>query len=177
MDTDRRQRASGNDPGWRWIPEQRIYLWWDGRQYTARADWDGEAWIPAPTLTDESPASLVVPGAVDKSRSALASLWLAVSAWITLCLLGGGLALWYSGNGAGVVVVDGVLRPAYFAPIVLGGLLSLGAFVAALDALGVFNPNTAPLSRRKRLLAIWALVLVSIVPLLALVMVGGSGDV
>jgi hypothetical protein len=177
MDTDTAPRASGNDPGWKWIPEQRIYLWWDGQRYTTRAEWDGEAWVPAPTITDGSEISPVVPGAVDKSSSALASFWLAVSAWVTLCLLSGGLALWYSGNGAGVVVADGVLRPAYFVPIVLGGLLSIGAFVAALDALGVFNPNTAPLSRRKRLLAIWALVLVSIVPLLALVMVGGSGDV
>jgi hypothetical protein len=44
MDTDHKQRESGNAPGWNWIPEQRIHLWWDGERYTARADWDGAQW-------------------------------------------------------------------------------------------------------------------------------------
>jgi hypothetical protein len=56
MDTDRAQRASGNDPGWKWIAEQGVYLWWDGQRYTHSADWDGTSWSckayppPAPTL-------------------------------------------------------------------------------------------------------------------------------
>lgn len=177
MDTDRRQRESVNAPGWKWIPKQGVYLWWDGERYTARAEWNGDAWMPTSTPVHHLETDTVARGAIDKSRSAHLGFWLAIGAWITSLALSGALALWYGRSAAGVFVADGVLRPAFFAPIVLGGLLGLGAFVAALDALGVFNPNAAPLTSRDRLLAIWALVLVSIVPLVVLVMVGGSGDV
>lgn len=44
MDTDRKQRASTNAPGWKWIADQGIYLWWDGQHYTARSEWDGAQW-------------------------------------------------------------------------------------------------------------------------------------
>jgi hypothetical protein len=48
MDTDRAQRESVNAPGWKWIPKQGCYLWWDGHQYTSRADWDGAQWRVGP---------------------------------------------------------------------------------------------------------------------------------
>jgi hypothetical protein len=47
MDTDLQPCESTTKttgPGWRWIPDHGIYLWWDGNQYTTRADWDGSTW-------------------------------------------------------------------------------------------------------------------------------------
>ncbi len=44
MDTDRAQRKSVNAPGWKWIPLQGVWLWWDGERYSACAVWDGRNW-------------------------------------------------------------------------------------------------------------------------------------
>jgi hypothetical protein len=47
MNTESRDRGSVTESkgaGWKWIPQQGVYLWWDGERYTAQADWDGAQW-------------------------------------------------------------------------------------------------------------------------------------
>lgn len=57
MDTDRAQRESLNAPGWKWIPEQGAWLWWDGRTYTARAPGDGSQEHVSPPMPAARPRS------------------------------------------------------------------------------------------------------------------------
>jgi hypothetical protein len=57
MDTDSRDRESvtgSKGAGWKWIPDQGVYLWWDGERYTGRAEWDGTEWKVGP-LAKKSP--------------------------------------------------------------------------------------------------------------------------
>jgi hypothetical protein len=62
MNTERRVRESVTESkgaGWKWIPQQRVHLWWDGERYTWRADWDGSEWhvepVTKPTRRDPPP--------------------------------------------------------------------------------------------------------------------------
>lgn len=48
------QRQSANDPGWKWSSQQGRYLWWDGKRYMARADWDGSQWQVTPAAPSTS---------------------------------------------------------------------------------------------------------------------------
>lgn len=51
MSTRIRRRESevgGKGEGWKWIPQQSVYLWWDGKRYTSRAEWDGTEWQVGP---------------------------------------------------------------------------------------------------------------------------------
>lgn len=47
MDTDRVEREPVNAPGWKWIPQQGVWSWWDGQRYTTRAEWDGTSSLQA----------------------------------------------------------------------------------------------------------------------------------
>lgn len=48
MNSEREQRKSVNSPGWKWIPTQGVYLWWDGGCYRSTARWDGSSWHIGP---------------------------------------------------------------------------------------------------------------------------------
>ena len=37
-------QQDGSPPGWRWLPEEAAYGWWDGSALSTRARWDGAAW-------------------------------------------------------------------------------------------------------------------------------------
>lgn len=58
MNVESRDRGSVTESkgaGWRWIPNQGVYLWWDGDRYTSRAERDGTEWqvepVPGPPRT------------------------------------------------------------------------------------------------------------------------------
>ena len=82
MDTeipDRESVTESKGVGWKWIPEQGVWLWWDGDRYTSLAEWDGTSWS-----YKECPPPAPRPPATPFARNAVIGLALsgcAVLAW------------------------------------------------------------------------------------------------
>ena len=174
MDTDSRDRESVTESkgtGWKWIPQQSVYLWWDGERYTRRAESDGAGWKLSPVehVSKKAP--------VGRPAHALVALSFALTAWLVLLGGVGLLVLSYAESDGGIFLVDGVLRPQYFGPVLLSGAAGVAAFFYALSALGKLGGSpTTLLQPRQKAMAVAALVMVAIPPLVVLVMIGGSGD-
>lgn len=63
-------------PGWKWIPSESAYTWWDGRQFTTWARWVADHWeyfgwhdAPDSPPLGQWPAAPMAPGAPDPANA------------------------------------------------------------------------------------------------------------